>query len=87
MARRRKRQRLPQQAVEVEVEDLSHDGRGVARVGEKRVFIEGALRGERVSFTYVEQRSSYDIGVVTEVHRPSPERVEPRCEVFALCGG
>ena len=31
-----------------EVTSLSHDGRGVARVDDKVVFIEGALPGEQV---------------------------------------
>jgi 23S rRNA (uracil1939-C5)-methyltransferase len=35
-------------SVEVDIEDLSHDGRGVARVAGKAVFVTGALAGERV---------------------------------------
>ncbi|MBF0218988.1 MAG: 23S rRNA (uracil(1939)-C(5))-methyltransferase RlmD [Gammaproteobacteria bacterium] len=84
---RRKRERLPQQAVVVSVTDLTHDGRGVASVEGKRVFIEGALPGEEVSFTYVEQHSNYDVGVVAKVLRPSPERVIPPCAAYGECGG
>ncbi len=78
-------------AVETGVADvasLSHDGRGVARVGGKAVFIEGALPGEEVSFAYLQRRKSYDSARLTEVLRPAPERVAaPRCPYFGVCGG
>ncbi len=87
MSKRRRRRKLPAEPVRVTIEGLSHDGRGVARVDEKTVFVEGALAGEEVSFVYVERRRSYDVGVVQELHRASPDRVVPRCEHFGVCGG
>lgn len=88
MARRRKRKAsLPAEPVRILVSGFSHDGRGVARIGDKTVFIEGALLGEEVSFTYVDRRRSYDVGVVCEVHKASPHRVQPRCPYFGVCGG
>lgn len=87
MARRRKRKELPKDPVRATIHGFSHDGRGVARVNEKTVFIEGALMGEEVSFTYVEQKSGYDVGVVQAIHQASPLRVEAKCAVFGLCGG
>ena len=86
MSRRRK-QKLPPEAVETEIESLSHDGRGVARVNGKAVFIEGALPGEQVSFRYTRCRSQFDEGSVEQVLRASPHRVEPACEFFQICGG
>lgn len=87
MSRRRKRPKLPTDPVRVTITDLSHDGRGVARVDEKTVFVEGALKGEEVSFLYVEKKRSYDVGVAQEIHTAAPERVEPKCAVFGVCGG
>ncbi|MCW8887834.1 MAG: 23S rRNA (uracil(1939)-C(5))-methyltransferase RlmD [Gammaproteobacteria bacterium] len=84
---RRRHKKLPEEIVEVSIEGLSHDGRGVARVDEKTVFVEGALPGERVKFNYVEVNRSYDVGKVCEVLEPSVDRVEPKCAVFGLCGG
>lgn len=87
MARRRKRPKLPTEPVRAVIEDLSHDGRGVTHIDGKTVFVEGALRGEEVTFLYVEKKRSYDVGAVQEVHSAAPERVEPKCAVFGLCGG
>jgi 23S rRNA (uracil1939-C5)-methyltransferase len=87
MARRRRRPKLPTDPVRVTIDDLSHDGRGVAHIDGKTVFIEGALKGEEVSFLYVEKKRSYDVGVAQEIHRAAPERVKPKCAVFGICGG
>lgn len=78
---------LPQEPVLAHVESLSHDGRGVAHIDGKAVFIEGALPGEGVLFTYVVQRKRYDEGMVAQVLKSSPQRVTPRCTHFNICGG
>lgn len=70
-----------------EIESLSHDGRGVAHIDGKAVFIHGALPGESVRFLYSRRQKKYDEGSVLEVLQPAPERVEPRCPHFGLCGG
>ncbi len=87
MSRKRKKNKLPEALVRVTITGLTHDGRGVARVNEKAVFVEEALPGEEVSFQYAVQRKSYDVGVAVEVHQPSPHRVTPKCSVFGVCGG
>lgn len=84
MARRR---RLPADPVEAEIVDLSHDGRGVAKIDTKAVFVHGALPGETVSFKYTRKSRHFDEGKVVEVIKPSAERVQPRCEHFGSCGG
>lgn len=82
-----RRSRLPTEPVEAEVESFSHDGRGVAHLGGKAVFIQGALPGERVRFRYTRVQRRYDEGIVEAVRTPSPDRVEPRCPHFGVCGG
>ena len=67
--------------------DLAHDGRGIARVGGKAVFIEGALPGERVRFRVFKRRRQFDEAGLVEVLVPSPDRVTPRCAHFGVCGG
>ena len=71
----------------VEVTAMTHDGRGIASVDGKRVFIHGALPGEAVSFQVTRRTRTYDEAEVVEVLTPAPERVEPRCAAYARCGG
>jgi 23S rRNA (uracil1939-C5)-methyltransferase len=87
MSKRTRRQRLPGPCERITVESLAHDGRGVAHRDGKAVFIDGALPGEEVGFEYLASHRKYDEGRVTDVHRPSPERVEPSCPHFGVCGG
>jgi 23S rRNA (uracil1939-C5)-methyltransferase len=67
--------------------DLAHDGRGVARVGGKAVFIDGALPSERVRFRIRKRRRQMDEADLVEVMVASPDRVAPRCAHFGICGG
>ncbi len=86
MARPRKK-RLPTEPVKATIESMSHDGRGVAHLDGKAVFIHGALANEEVMFTYSRKRQKYDEGVASEILTPSPDRVEPLCKHFDICGG
>ena len=72
---------------ETDITDLSHDGRGVAHVNGKAVFVAGALAGERVRAHFSGKHRHYDEAVVEEVLQASPDRVTPRCAHFGVCGG
>ena len=72
---------------EADIVDLAHDGRGVARVEGKAVFVEGALPGERVRFRILKRRRHMDEAGLVEVLVASPERAAPRCAHFGICGG
>jgi 23S rRNA (uracil1939-C5)-methyltransferase len=87
MSRRKRRQRLPQEAVEASIEQLTPEGRGFAQVNGKATFIDFALDGERVLFRYSKISSKYDEGRAVEVLEASADRVEPPCEYFGVCGG
>ena len=87
MAKRSRRKRLPEPVSDVVIESLGHDGRGVTHLDGKAVFIDGALPGEVVSFEYLSSRRKFDEGRVINVQQASPDRVEPKCPHFGLCGG
>jgi 23S rRNA (uracil1939-C5)-methyltransferase len=70
-----------------EVTSLTHDGRGVAHVGGKALFIAGALPGERVTVRDLKKRRHFDEASVDSIEQASPERVTPRCAHFGICGG
>jgi len=74
-------------AVQARIESLSHDGRGVAHVDDKTVFVDGALPGEMVLLRYRRRRRSFDEAQVETVLEPSAERRTPECPHYGLCGG
>ena len=73
--------------VTARIESLSREGRGVARVDGKTVFIDNALPGEEVRFRYKKRHGRYDEGGTIEVIAASANRVEPKCAHFGVCGG
>ncbi len=72
---------------ETGIDDLSHDGRGVARVEGKTVFVSDALPGERVRAKLLRRHRNFDEARVEEILVASPDRVTPRCPHFGTCGG
>ncbi len=72
---------------EFTIDRLSHDGRGVASLDGKTVFIDGALVGEKITARLVEDHARFIDARVDQIISPSSERVAPPCEHFASCGG
>ena len=85
--RRRRKSRLPEEPVEVEITAMSNEGRGIAHVDDRTVFIDQALLGERVLFKYLRLTKNIAEGRTVEVLQASELRVEPKCEAFKMCGG
>ncbi len=85
MARRKKP--LSTEPQLAHIVDLTHSGQGVARIDGKTVFIDRALPEEEVEFIYTTKRRQYDEGKLHRVIKPSPDRVEPKCRHFGICGG
>jgi len=84
---RRNRRALPTEPVAVTITGLSHDGRGVAAIDAKKVFVHGALPGERVVLRITDRKRRYDEAEALEIVTAAPHRVAPRCPHFGLCGG
>src|SRR5437667_1951746 len=66
---------------------LDQEGRGVARLDGKAIFVEGALTGERVSIEILRRRPTYELARAVEILEPSSSRVEALCPHFGVCGG
>jgi 23S rRNA (uracil1939-C5)-methyltransferase len=77
----------PDTAVAAEIRDLSHDGLGVADIGGRRMFVAGALPSERVLVLPRRRRRRYQEADLVEVLAAAPDRVDPACEYFGVCGG
>ena len=71
----------------VTIVDLSHEGRGVARVDGKAIFVDDALPGEVVEIVRVRRQRSFDEAKLLKVIEPSAERVTPKCVHYGTCGG
>lgn len=84
---RRFRRKIPQGLVTLTIDRLSHDGRGIAKLDGKTLFVENALPGERVIAHYVNSRSQYDELIADEVLEVSDLRVRPPCAKSVICGG
>jgi 23S rRNA (uracil1939-C5)-methyltransferase len=72
---------------ELDIVDLSHDGRGVGRVEGKTVFVSGALAGETVRARQTGRNRHFDEAETLEVLTASLDRVTPRCAHFGICAG
>ena len=71
----------------VTIGNLSHEGRGVARVDGKAIFVDDALPGEQVEIVRVRRQRSFDEARLVAVKVPSPDRVTPQCPHYGVCGG
>ena len=83
MGKRRKR-REPETAT---ITAVTHDGRGIAAGDGKKAFVAGALEGETVTFVRRKSHRNFDDAELLEIHEPSPDRIEAKCEAFGRCGG
>lgn len=69
------------------IESLDHEARGIARLEGKAVFVEGALPGELVEYASYRRKAKYEQAHLVKIIKPVPDRVEPRCPHFGVCGG
>src|SRR5258708_35466609 len=72
---------------EADIVDLAHDGRGVARVEGKALFIDGALPGDRVRFRLIKRRRQLDEAGLVDVLVASPGLVVPASAAVGRSAG
>ena len=73
--------------MEVLIESVDHEARGVGRHDNKVVFVENALPQEIVGVDIRRRKPSYETGVSTYIKSASASRIKPRCVNFGVCGG
>jgi 23S rRNA (uracil1939-C5)-methyltransferase len=69
------------------IESLDNEGRGIAHVDGKVIFIEGALFCERVEYSSYRRKPTYEQAQAVRIIKASSQRVTPRCPHFGVCGG
>lgn len=73
--------------VELEIERLADDGRGIARRDGKVVFVADALPGERVLASITARSRRFDQAMAERRLTESPQRTSPFCRHYGVCGG
>jgi 23S rRNA (uracil1939-C5)-methyltransferase len=74
--------------VTLDITEMAHGGSGIGRASKGRtIFVPLTLPGEKVRAQIVSQKNKYGQAELVQVLQPSPERVTPRCQHFAVCGG
>lgn len=69
------------------VEDYAAEGRSLARVDGKVVFIENTVPGDVVDVKLFKNKKDWAEGYPLAFHKYSKDRVEPFCSHFGVCGG
>lgn len=72
---------------EVQIDKFSHEGRGITRINNILVFVDGAIPNDRCVIEVTKQHKKFWEARVVDVIEPSPDRKEPICEHFHVCGG
>lgn len=75
------------QRLELKLERLTHDGRGIGKWQGRTVFVEGGLPGEQVVVRVVRARSKLIEARLERLIATSSERQAPACQHVELCGG
>jgi len=69
------------------IEDYAAEGKSLARVDGKVIFVEGAVPGDVVDIQLQKNKSDWAEGFAKNFHSYSANRVQPFCEHFGVCGG
>ena len=71
----------------VTIEAVAAEGKALAHVDGMVVFVEYAVPGDVVDIRVTKKKRNYMEGFVAKIIQPSPQRLEPFCKHFGICGG
>lgn len=71
----------------VEIIDAGSDGKAVARVDNRVIFVPFVVPGDVVDIQVFRKKKSFFEGRAVKIHTYSDKRVDPICEHFGICGG
>jgi 23S rRNA (uracil1939-C5)-methyltransferase len=69
------------------IEDYAAEGKSLARVDGKVIFVEGAVPGDVVDIQLQKNKTDWAEGFAKKFHSYSENRVQPFCSHFGVCGG
>lgn len=71
----------------LKIEKLVYKGFGLGFSNSQPVFVTGALPGEVINAKIEYKKGKSNFASIHEILTKSPDRIEPQCEVFGICGG
>lgn len=71
----------------VSITELDHQGRGIARIDNKIVFIPNTIPGELVEIEITKDKKKFMEGKVIHFIEKSEDRIENLCPYYPKCGG
>jgi 23S rRNA (uracil1939-C5)-methyltransferase len=69
------------------IEDVAAEGKCIARIDEKVVFVEKVAPGDVVDLRIIRKKKNFNEAVPIHFHKYSELRSDPFCQHFGLCGG
>ena len=73
--------------IQLPIHDIAFGGKGVGRFEGLAVFVPFVIAGEQVTVRLARKKKKFAEADLVSVDQPSPERVEPPCPYFGVCGG
>lgn len=73
--------------IDATILDYTKEGSGVARVNSYPIFVPLTVVGDKVKIKVTKDKKSYFEAELVEVIESSPNRIEPSCKYFGICGG
>ncbi|MCC8088467.1 MAG: 23S rRNA (uracil(1939)-C(5))-methyltransferase RlmD [Rikenellaceae bacterium] len=71
----------------LEITDVAAEGKSLGKYGDIVVFVPMTIPGDIVNVQVTNKRKSFMEGYVTEYIEFSPDRCEPLCSHYGICGG
>ena len=75
------------QIVELEITDMTDDGKGLGRLSGLAIFVAGAVPGDKVSARITRLKKRYAFAETITLLEASAVRVKPPCPYYNDCGG
>lgn len=72
---------------QISITGIAAEGKAIARYKEKVVFVPHVIPGDVVDLQVTKKKSAYLEARAIRFHTYSPQRVQPVCEHFGICGG
>ena len=71
----------------VDIIDYGADGEGIAKVNNYTIFVNNALKGEKLKIHVTKALTNYAYAKIVEIIKKSNYRIEPDCQTYKRCGG